>query len=182
MTKFFSFFAVIVLLTACGSGVDLAIDNPTNKPVTVKVDTLEVEIPAQEVVWVEMGKGDHQITLENDSVVKFNFTAPVYMVNPTLSQYLETEEYYGSQSAYNTYNMFSAAKKKDSVDYMGFRFPGNYAVVKDLINPITWDYGPRETLPQTVEIDSYEGYAVLKKLMSPQEFFKLMRESYSSEE
>ena len=54
-----------LLLSSCSHTVDLAIDNPTKFSVEVKIDTLSVMVPPKEVVWVEMGPGEHQITLEN---------------------------------------------------------------------------------------------------------------------
>ena len=165
----------IVLMSCSGSSVDLVIDNPTDYPVIVKVDTLSVEIPANEVVWVEMGKGEHQITLEDNSVTKFNFTESRYMLNPTKSEYLKTEEYYGTSSA-NSLAMATAKNKK--VEFLGIPLEGNYEVVKDLIVPITWDYGPREALPEMIEMDSDS--ATLTKLYESKEFIKMIEAEMAS--
>ncbi|QLG46450.1 hypothetical protein [Costertonia aggregata] len=176
MFRFLSLFVLFLVVVSCGNSVDLAIDNPTDRPIQLKVDSLEVEIPAKEVVWVEMGKGQHQITLQNDSIVNFDFNQSVYMVNPTLSEYLLTEEYYGSNAYYQTYELTAAMRKK-SVTYLGIEFEGNYDVVKALINPVTWDYGPRETLPEVVQVEEGDNYTVLKKLLGPQEFIDMVQAS-----
>ena len=63
-----------LLLSSCSQTVDLAIDNPTKFDIEIMVDTLRVSVPPKEVVWVEMGPGEHKLTLENDSVIKYNFT------------------------------------------------------------------------------------------------------------
>lgn len=170
------FFALSLALFSCSSNnVDLAIDNPTDMSIIVKVDTLTVEIPANEVVWVEMGKGEHTITLEDGSVTKFNFTEAAYMLNPTKSEYLKFEEFFGS-AAYQ--NMYTHRIPSQTVNFYGMELEGNYEVIKDLINPITWEYGPREELPSMIETE--ENYEVMLKLMDVNEFIKLM-EQYQSE-
>ncbi|NJB35011.1 hypothetical protein [Croceivirga sp. JEA036] len=171
---------ICILLASCSSNVDLAIDNPTDQPVFIKVDDLEVEIPANEVVWVEMGKGDHELTLQNDSLVKHNFDQSLYMINPTLNEYLLMEEYYGSDAFYSSYEMTSKFSSK-TVNYMGIEFEGNYDVVDKLINTVTWDYGPREKLPEMVQVESGENYTVLKKLLSPTEFIEMVQQSAGAE-
>lgn len=176
MLKYSTLFVLFLLVVSCSNSVDLAIDNPTDLPINIKVDSLEVEIPAKEVVWVEMGKGEHQVTFGNDSIVKYNFDQSVYMVNPTLSEYLLTEEYYGSNAYYQTYELTAKMSEK-SVTYMGIEFEGNYEVVKSLLNPVTWDYGPRENLPEVVQVEDGENYTVLKKLLDPQEFIQMIQES-----
>lgn len=172
MKKVFVVLCIALGLISCGNNVDLAIDNPTSEAVFVKVDSLEVEVPAEQVVWVEMGKGDHSITLANDSIVNFNFTESIYMINPTLSEYLMYGEYYGSQSWHSIYEKMSP---KNKVQFLGFEFEGDYAVVKDVINPIIWDYGPREELPEMVEMEEGDNYEILQKLYSANEFIELMQ-------
>lgn len=156
-----------LILASCSSNVDLAIDNPSKNPVLIKVDSLEVEIPGKDVVWVEMGKGKHTLTI-GDSIVKFNFQKSLYMINPLMTEYLQYNEYYGMGDPY-------IAPSKDSVNYLGvMNFPANeYKVVKDLINPVTWDYGPREVLPEMIEVDATESYSRISKLLDPYEFFEM---------
>ncbi|WP_024480105.1 hypothetical protein [Cellulophaga baltica] len=179
MKIIFTILSLAIVLVSCSSNsVDLAIDNPTSSPVLLKVDSLEVEIPAEQVVWVEMGKGQHTITLENDSIVDFNFTADVYMVNPTLTEYLMSGEYYGDNSTYSMYELTNAQK---TVEFLGLELEGNYALITGLINPVTWDYGPREALPEMIQMEEGDSYEVLQKLFSPQEFIAEINNARDSE-
>lgn len=166
MKKTLLYLCISFFIVSCSSNVDLAIDNPTDFPVEIKVDTLLVEIPAKQVVWVEMGKGEHQITLANDSVIKYNFTERIYMVNPTMTKYLLSEEYYGSEMYQNTYSSIIPNKK---ITYLGAEFEGNYDVISDVITKVNWDYGPRESLPEMVQVDEDEQYTLLLKLTDPYE-------------
>lgn len=166
-------------LMSCSNQVDLAIDNPTDMPVIIKVDTLTVEIPANEVVWVEMGKGEHTITLENDSVIKFDFQEELYMINPTLSQYLKFEQFYGDQMAQMSYVSSIPSGK---VNFLGIDLEGNYEVVSGLINTVTWDCGAREALPDMVEIEEGDSYTVLTKICDVKEFIKMIQSSSESGE
>ncbi|XLS27730.1 hypothetical protein ACJD0Z_11045 [Flavobacteriaceae bacterium M23B6Z8] len=160
---------LIIVFCSCSSNVDLAIDNPTNEAVLVSVDSLLVEVPARQVVWVEMGKGEHQIKLENDSVIKYNFTQDVYMINPTLTRYLMYEEFYGNQMYQNMHRSSIPTK---TVNYLGMEIEGNYDIVEDVINTVRWDYGPRETLPETVMIEDGDMYTTLIKLTDPIELYE----------
>ncbi len=184
MTMKTSFALIVCLLFAaclcsCSSNVDLAIDNPTEEPIIVTIDTLMVEVPGREVVWVEMGKGEHQVTLANDSVVRFNFTEEMYMLNPTQTEYLMFEQFYGNQMFMGQH---VSTIPKQTVNYLGIELEGNYAVVKGLIVPITWDYGPREALPQTVEIDSEDQYATFVKISDPIELVNELQQSSEAAE
>jgi plastocyanin len=166
-------------LFSCSNNVDLAIDNPSNNPIVVKIDTLTVEVGPRDVAWVEMGQGEHQITLENDSIVKFNFTEEMYMLNPTLTEYLMTEEFYGDEMSQMTYQ---SSLPKKTITFLGTEIDGNYDVIKGLINPVKWDVGPREELPEMVEMDADEAYTTLLKIYDSVEFINLIQSSYSAEE
>lgn len=166
-------------LVSCSSNVDLAIDNPSTEAIVVKIDTLLVQVPAKQVVWVEMGKGKHQVTLENDSIVTFDFQQEAYMLNPTLSEYIMMEEYYGSPAFQNA-AVSTIPKKK--VTFLGIELEGNYEVVKNLINPVTWEYGPREALPEMIEVEEGDNYTLLRKLYDTLEIINIIGQSESSSE
>jgi hypothetical protein len=168
-TFFFAFAAV--LMTACSSTVDLAIDNPTSETITCHIDSLYVEVPPKEVVWVEMGKGDHTITLANDSIINMNFTESVYMVNPSLSQYLMYEEIYGNVP-------YPSSLPMKNVEFLGMEMDGNYDVIENVVNKVLWDYGPRESLPEMLEIEEGDRPAVLK-LMDVNDFIDQVSQSES---
>ncbi|WP_445455899.1 hypothetical protein [Flavobacterium sp. HNIBRBA15423] len=172
-------FITLLTLTlgSCSSNVDLAIDNPSSEAIIVKIDTLLVEVPAKEVVWVEMGKGEHQVTLENDSIVKFDFQQEAYMLNPTLSEYIMMEEYYGSPAFQNSAVSTIPNKK---ITFLGIELEGNYEVVKNLITPVKWEYGPREVLPEMIEIEEGDNYTLLTKLYDTLEILNMMGQDTSS--
>ncbi len=166
----------LTVFSSCSSKVDLAIDNPTDVSVEIVVDTLRVLVPPKDVVWVEMGPGEHQLTLENDSIIKYNFTESVYMINPSLSEYLVADEYYGPPAFQNSY---ASTLPNKVVTFLGMEIEGNYDVLTNVINKVTWDYGPRETLPEMVEVDADESYTTLVKVYDPAEFMSLMLSSYN---
>lgn len=160
-------FTMALIVASCSSNVDLAIDNPTSEPVLIKVDSLEVEVPSKDVVWVEMGKGKHTLTV-GDSIVDYNFDKSLYMINPVMTEYLQYNEYYGMGTP-------NIPPSVDSVNYLGMiTLPANeYKIVSGLINPVTWDYGPREVLPEIIEVDATESYSTISKLLDPYEFFEM---------
>lgn len=156
-----------IFVTSCNSTIDMAIDNPSNDYLYVKIDSLEVEVPPKNVVWVEFGKGKHTVSTR-DTIVEFNFTESSYMLNPIMTEYLQYKEYYGNQ-------YFSPSESKNAVNYLGIELTGDYQVVNKLINPVTWDCGPRETLPEMIEVESGDSYAYLTKLMDPNEFIQVIQ-------
>ena len=161
----------LLLFTACGNNVDVAVDNPTSTPIMVTIDTLTFEVPAEEVVWVEMGKGSHTVKLEGQDDVAFDFSQSAYMLNPTMSEYLVVKEFYGDQASYANYELASSINKK-TVNFMGMELEGDYSVVNQLVNPVTWEIGPRESLPEVVEVEAGQSYTTVSKLMSGQEFWQ----------
>lgn len=155
--------------------IDLAIDNPLDRAITVSVDELHVEVPAKEVVWVEMGEGEHTVTLEDGTTHPYNYDSGAYFFNPTQSEYLVTESFFGDESANLSYSLSNPGKK---VEYMGMELEGNYEVVKDLISKVTWGVGAREAMPNSIEADADENYVIVKKLMDPNEFTQQMIEAF----
>lgn len=156
------------------SSIDLAIDNPLDRAITVSVDELHVEVPAKEVVWVEMGEGEHTVTLEDGTTHPYNYESGAYFFNPTQSEYLVTESFFGDESANLSYSISNPGKK---VEYMGMELEGNYDVVKDLVTKVTWGVGAREPMPNSVEADADQNYVIVKKLMDPNEFTQQMIEA-----
>ena len=172
---------LLLLLSAgmfysCGpSMVDLAIDNPHHEPILVTIDDLVVEVPARQVAWVEMGKGVHKIKLQNDSVFEFKFWHKSYFLNPTRTSYLKSEATYGNP-------MFASSKLPNKkVTYLGVEIEGNFDVLSDLITPISWDCGPREALPESIELDEDEPYATLVKISDPLEILEQISASSNEE-
>ncbi|NRB60515.1 MAG: hypothetical protein HRU50_11335 [Winogradskyella sp.] len=183
MKKFFILsILALTVLTSCDRTVDLAIDNPTKFELEITVDTLRVMVPPKDVVWVEMGPGEHQLTLENDSIIKFNFQESVYMINASQSEYLVSTEYYGTHPYENP--MYPGMKNPLSkeVTFLGFPLEGEYEVITDVINKVTWDYGPRESLPEMIEMDSSDSYDTLKKVYDPREFMDMLQSAYDTYE
>ncbi len=165
-------FICSVLFSSCSDNVDLVIDNPTTSAIEITVDTLRFIVPPKEMVWLEIGKGEHQLTLENDSIIMFNFTESVYMINPSLSEYLVSDEYYGPEMYSDN---FTSKIPKKEVIFLGISMVGNYEVILDVITTVTWDYGPRETLPEKVEVDEDKLYTGLVKVYDPIEFMDMMQ-------
>ena len=174
MKKIILFFCAAIILVSCSSNCDLAIDNPTDRIVSLYVDSLYVEVPAKEVVWVEMGRGQHTITLEDGSANSFNFTEPVYMVNPVKASYFMYEELYGDPMFIPGISPIPNQK----INYLGMELEGNYAVVDQLVNKVSWDYGPREPAPQMIEIEQGDRPSIVK-LMDPYEFIDKMMQGAS---
>lgn len=140
-------YLVALLTLACNSRtVRLCIDNPTEATISMYVDSLYVEVPPIEMVWVEMGKGRHAIRLADTSFA-FEFKQDQYFVNPTHSAYLLSGEKLGSPGP----DVPKYPSRK--VNYMGYPLEGNYEVLGDVIMPVKWKYGPRQEIPAELYTD-----------------------------
>ena len=158
----------ITFFTSCSNyDVDVAIDNPTQEDIIVKIDTLAVEVPARQVVWVEMGKGQRTITLPDGEEMTENFSESVYMLNPTRAEYLLTEEYYGPPAMEESYPNVLPNKE---ISIMGMPLEGNFDKIDAVVNKVRWDYGPRESTPNMIETDGT--YEVMLKLYDMQELME----------
>ena len=146
---------------------------------TVSVDELTVEVPAREVVWVEMGTGERTIKLEDDSQHVFDFQKDAYFLNPSKTSYLLNEHFYGDLAAQLSYMSTHPDQK---VDFLGLELEGRYEIIDELISEVTWDVGARESMPESVQGDADESYVVLKKLMDPKEFVEEMMQQFQAAE
>ncbi|WP_179019244.1 hypothetical protein [Winogradskyella forsetii] len=169
----------IVFLISCSDEVHLAIDNPSEFSIEVFIDTLKYTVPPKDVVRLEIPKGEHQLTLENDNIIKHNFIHKAYMINPSFSEYLLSDEYYGPKMYKNSYTSKLTNKE---VTFIGMTMEGNYKVISDVINEVTWDYGPRESIPKRIKIDEDKSYTSLIKAYDSDEFKELIMSTHSGEE
>ena len=164
----------VLFLTACSNyTVDVAIDNPTSEPIVVTIDSLAVEVPARQVVWVEMGEGERKITLPDNETITENFQDAIYMLNPTKSSYLLTEQFYGPSYMEDTYRHLLPNKE---INFLGMPMEGNFDKVDAVVNRVTWDYGPRESTPNMIETE--ENYEVILKLYDVQELMDEQSSTY----
>jgi len=176
--KNLSLFVIIsAFLFSCSSNVDLAIDNPSDEYLEVRVDDLVVEVAPKQIVWVEMGKGDHKVKVEGGDSAVYKFSRDYYMLNPTNSEYLKIEQFYGT-SLFGNDNPSQMPKK--TVNFLGLELEGSFDVVKGFVIPVTWDVMPREEFPETVQIEG--PYAFLTKIMDAGEFKDLVGQSSADEE
>ena len=177
------FFIVLIaaFFMSCSSNVDIVVDNPSDAVVIVVIDSLILEVPEQEVVRIKLDKGIHTISLEGKDDIIFDFTEKAYLLNPTMSEYLLIKEFYGSESSYQEYENESMDSLR-KVTFLGMELEGDYKVIKDLINPVTWEIGPREPLPEVVEVESTRSYTTVTKLMSTQEFLSQVIEAKEEQE
>ena len=172
--RFVFFVAVFSLISCVSHTVDLAIDNPTDSEILVTVDSLHVAVPSSATIRVEMGKGMHKIRLLSGEETWFDFQDDFYFINPTLTSYIQVPQQYGSE-----YNLLLPMHR--TVRYMDFELQGDYKVVDKLINRVTWDYWPRERLPQIVEVAEDEQSTTVYKLMQPSEFGAMVNTSINKD-
>lgn len=98
--RFIYFIATLLLLTACHQSSKVPskqfwMDNPTDKTIQVKIDSVVYDLPASSGQTVELIAGKHLLTYNGESVkffVKPNDQGCV--INPTLGNYIFFHEIY----------------------------------------------------------------------------------------
>jgi len=166
---FYLCFTVLLAVGCRSKAVNLGIDNPTGVKVSLYIDSLYVEVPPTEIVWVEMGKGIHEIKLADTSLL-FDFSQDEYMINPTRSEYLLTGEELGSPGP----DVPKYPAKK--VNYSGYPLTGNYEVLNNIILPVRWKYGPRQDIPAELYADDEP--RIIYKLNDFNDFMERLASGY----
>jgi len=91
--------ALAMLMTSCGGGLKVEMDNPTNETITVKIDgDKEYTLSPMQLMEVKgLKAGDHTMTVNGGPEIKFNL-AGSSLLNPTLSTYVTDKQEYSSTS------------------------------------------------------------------------------------
>jgi len=174
MKKFLLGMGVVacLLMTACGSGMKVEMDNPTNQKITVKIDgSKEYSLNPMELIEVTgLKKGEHTMTVNGGSEIKFNLENSS-MINPTLSLYVIAEQEYGTG--------FADDSKWVDVVIDGKECWGPFKVIENapVIETASLNHGV--LAPFGEEIETYKsGTVVLTKIFRKDDFLKFYEEDY----
>lgn len=176
----------IFVLTGCSEPatetVNRMIDNPTDKEITVTIDSNSLTIPAKSSINHEFTYGKHSLSYDGDSVeffVKPNGTDG--FINPTQSNYLIYKVFYVddndkriNEQTLEQLDKQTLSKTKVIVNGQLVNVNVPFAVVNGLFienGNVRWDYFVGEPFPEEVSLGR-DYYQVLKsKLFREDEFF-----------
>lgn len=175
MKKNLLVFAVLaaVLMTSCGGGLKVEMDNPTGQSITVSIDgDKEYTLAPMELIEVKgLGKGEHTMQVAGGPELKFNLEGNS-LLNPTLSIYVTDKTEYSSNSGdMDSSNWVTVII--DGEEYFGpIEVFENQPVIKlDKIN-----YGVLTDFPE--EVETSRNSVVHTKLFRKNDFFKYYEEAY----
>ena len=88
---------VALLMTSCGGGLKVEMDNPTNQSITVTIDGgKEYTLAPMELIPVKgLKKGEHTMQTAGGPELKFTLETSS-LLNPTLSTYVTDKEEYSA--------------------------------------------------------------------------------------
>ncbi len=136
-------------LTGClDKKVDFSIDNPTDAPLSVRIDQTAYDVPAHSAQNVSLPAGRHSI--ESPATGKLEFI--VYaesrggLINPTLSPYVSVMEVYAVSDKAAT--GFRPGQQTIRID--GVSFQGPFEIADRLFIDKTWTYGVYENFPESI--------------------------------
>lgn len=161
-----------LLMTACGSGLKVEMDNPTDQTITVTVDGKEYTLAPLELLPIKgLKKGEHTMQMAGGPELTFTLETSS-MLNPTLSLYVtDKTEYSGTGGDMDDSDWVDVTI--DGVDYWGpIEVIENQPVIKmDKIN-----YGVLTDFPE--EVDTVRDAVIHTKIFRKADYPKYYEEAY----
>ena len=167
----------MVLCLACSTSVQLDIDNPLNEETSVSIDGETIVLPPKTTTTLEVESGEHSIQLESDSIINYTFDKDLYLINPTMTDYLIEKSYFSKSGNPTLQAMFDKANRK-TVTFLSYQFEGNYEVYNELIMPRDWHYKQRQAVPNTITVENkkFSASKNIRKLYAADEFLQLLKD------
>ena len=161
-----------LLMTACGSGLKVEMDNPTDQTITVTVDGKEYTLAPLELLPIKgLKKGEHTMQMADGPELTFTLETSS-MLNPTLSLYVtDKTEYSGTGGDMDDSNWVDVTI--DGVDYWGpIEVFENQPVIRtDKIN-----YGVTTDFPE--EVETAREAVIHTKIFRKADYPKYYEEAY----
>ncbi len=176
--------ALSLALAACGDGVEFAIDNPTEAPLSVRLDAKAYELPAHSAHKVTLQPGRH--VLEAGATGKVDFM--VYngqetsraggVINPALATYVSVTEDYVKKPQQRGHSFLERTIRID-----GVAFKGSFAVEDKLFIQGGWNFAPRKPFPDTITLHDAQHVdtALQTKLFEKGEFIAYYEKEYAED-
>jgi hypothetical protein len=162
--------ALVALLAGCsGRSADYAIDNPTDKPLSLTIDGKTYEVAPHDEKELSLDAGEH--TMKGDVVGDIKFISYYRgrggIINPTLSDYVIYRQSFEKVGA----NVPGYTGKLDQVVLDGVTFEGTMKQSSELFIDKDWTYGVNEELPDSVtEHDNGSNNTVHNKVFRARDF------------
>lgn len=166
--------AAAMLMTSCGGGMKIEMDNPTNETITVNIDgKKDYTLAPMELIEVKgLKKGEHTMTVNGGAEIKFALETSS-LINPTLSTYVtDITEYSETPGDMDTDDWVT-------VEIDGEEYWGPIEVFKNqpVIKTSDINFGVLTPFKEEIET-SKSGSTFLKKLFRKEDFFKYYEEAY----
>jgi len=165
--------AVAMLMSSCGSGIKVEMDNPTSQAITVAIDGKEYNLAPMELIKVEgLKKGPHTMSVDGGADISFDLEGDA-LLNPTRSLYVtDVQEYSTGGGDMDTSEWVTV--EIDGEEYFGpIKLYENQPVIKmDGIK-----IGLLEEFPDEVETLK-NGSVFMTKIFRKADYFKYYEEAY----
>ncbi|MET0254648.1 MAG: hypothetical protein ABW193_02570 [Luteibacter sp.] len=169
--------ALVTLLAGCGDrSANYAIDNPTDKPLSLTIDDKTYEVAPHEAKSLSLSAGGH--TMKGDIVGDLKFISYYRgrggIINPTLSDYVIYRQSFEKENTKSP----GYQGKLDQVLLDGVTFEGTMKQASDLFIDKDWTYDVDEALPDSVtEHDNGLNNTVHNKVFRAKDFIAFFEKS-----
>ena len=160
----------LVTASACSSGIDFRIDNPTSRELTVTVDDKPYAVAGGADTPLTLAPGVHALSSEATGPVRFIVRPKTRggLINPTLAQYVVVTEVYAVDRA----AMKHFARLGNTISVDGVQVRGPYTTSRELFIDQTWKFGAHEDFPQTITVTSDSKGNIQGKLFTAGDFVR----------
>jgi hypothetical protein len=162
-----------LLMTACGSGMKVEMDNPTDQSITVSIDGKEYTLAPMELLPIKgLKKGEHTLQMAGGQETKFTLETPS-LLNPTLSLYVTDKEEYSGDGTGMMDDSDWVTVLIDSTEYWGpiEVFENQLVIPLNKIN-----YGVTTDFPE--EVETSREAVIHTKIFRKNDFLKYYEEAY----
>ena len=168
---------IAILFTGCSDNIQLDFDNPHSKERSVTLDGEVITLPPQSTVSLEVPRGEHSIKLANDSVISYSFDEDMYLINPTMTDYVIEKIYFSVSGNPVLQATFNKANRR-TITFLGYEVQGNYEVFNDLIMARDWNYKQRQAVPEVISVQKkkFSSSRNIRKLYAADEFLLHLKE------
>lgn len=166
--------STILLITSCSSGATYWIDNPTDEPIEVSIDSnTPITVNAKEFKKMNnsLSLGEHTMRIGNGKEIKFNLDKDHVVLNPTLSTYVVAFQEYGVG--------IQSSQNDTIIEIDGMKYEGPFPTVSSAPFIYSGDINYLIDSQFKDEIETHQtGTVAMKKLFRKTEFIDFYNKEY----
>ena len=168
------FLFILIVSSGCQEKVTVALDNSREIGVEVGVDGESVYIPQHQMVWVELGVGNHELVVSDSAgnqllTREFDVSGEgLVATNP--SGYVLVKKAFSGADLAKAEDSEQLEEKELEIGGQKYTGPYTYFSEDNIFIKKTWDYYPIENFPVRMVVENMDTLMVKSKLYRESDF------------